>query len=70
MSDDALKLQFDKCRVWQDAEQWDLLALAYHQRGYQLNALHCFKQADACRGPHPALSQMGWENPVSVETEG
>jgi len=62
MSNDELKLQFDKCQVWQDAEQWDLLALAYYQRGYQFNALHCFKQADACR--------VGDENPVATETEG
>jgi cytochrome c-type biogenesis protein CcmH/NrfG len=49
MNDQELQDQFGLCQKWQDAEQWDLLALAYYARGYLLNALHCFKQADACR---------------------
>jgi hypothetical protein len=55
MSDDELKAQFERCEIWQDAEQWDLLAMAYYARGYLLNALCCFNKADACR--------------VAVETE-
>lgn len=51
MSNDELKAQFVRCKAWQDAEQWDLLALAYYGRGYLLNALYCFEQADACRVP-------------------
>ena len=57
MSNDELKAQFARCQEWHDAEQWKLLAVAYFQRGYMLNARHCFEQADACR-------------PVAVETEG
>lgn len=56
MSNDDLKAQFERCQEWQDAEQWDLLAIAYYGRGYLMNALHCFRQADACRA-------------VAVETE-
>ena len=57
MSDHELMEQFKRCEAWNDPEQWDLLAVAYYQRGYLLNALHCFQKADACR----AL--------VAVETE-
>lgn len=49
MSDLELQAQFQKCQHWKDAEQWDLLAMAYYQRGYLLNALHCFREADAIR---------------------
>jgi hypothetical protein len=49
MSNDELQAQFKRCEGWQDAEQWDLLATAYYARGYLLNALCCFKKADACR---------------------
>lgn len=59
MNNDELKQQFERCQRWQDPEQWDLLALAYYQRGYLLNALHCFRQADALREPVT----------VAVETE-
>ncbi len=57
MTNDELRTQFARCQEWQDAEQWELLALAYLQRGYELNALHCCRQAQACRA-------------VAVETEG
>jgi hypothetical protein len=49
MSNDELQAQFARCEQWQDPEQWDLLALAYYQRGYDLNAMHCFRLADALR---------------------
>lgn len=49
MSDQELSEQFKRCEIWSDAEQWDLLAMAYYARGYWLNALCCFKKADACR---------------------
>lgn len=49
MSNEELKAQFARCVEWQDSEQWDLLAIAYYERGYLLNALHCLRQADACR---------------------
>lgn len=52
-----LKAQFEMCQKWNDPEQWDALAMLYYQRGYLLNALHCFKRADACRAS------------VAVETE-
>lgn len=41
--------QFKRCEEWNDADQWDALALLYYQRGYYLNALHCFERADALR---------------------
>ena len=49
MSNQELQEQFQRCEVWQDAEQWDLLAMAYYNRGYELNAGLCFQRADACR---------------------
>jgi hypothetical protein len=49
MTDNELKEQFQQCQAWNDPEQWDALAMLYYQRGYFLNALHCFKRADACR---------------------
>jgi len=49
MTDQELKDQFEWCKVWQDSQQWDWLAMAYYARGYLLNALFCFRQADACR---------------------
>lgn len=49
MSNDELKAQFARCQEWQDPRQWELLAVAYYQRGYKLNAMHCFEQADKCR---------------------
>jgi cytochrome c-type biogenesis protein CcmH/NrfG len=55
MSDQELQDQFALCQQWQDAEQWDLLAMAYYVRGYLLNSVYCFNKADAVR--------------VAVETE-
>jgi hypothetical protein len=52
MTNDELKEQFAKCEGWQDAEQWDLLAMAYFWRGYVLNAGLCFKRADAIRAKY------------------
>jgi len=49
MSNQELQVQFERCEHWQDPEQWELLALAYYQRGYYLNALCCFRQADMLR---------------------
>ena len=49
MTDGELLEQFQRCEVWQDADQWDLLAMAYYNRGYELNASVCFQRADACR---------------------
>ena len=51
MTDAELIEQFRRCEQWQDAEQWDLLGVAYYQRGCDLNALFCFHQADALREP-------------------
>jgi len=52
MTNDELKEQFAKCVKWQDAEQWDLLAMAYFARGYVLNAGLCFKRADVIRAKY------------------
>lgn len=51
MTDQELIEQFKRCKIWQDPEQWDWLGVAYYQRGYDLNALYCFHQADALRQP-------------------
>ena len=58
--------QFKRCEEWNDPEQWDWLAILYYQRGYYLNAVHCFQRADACRG-----IAVDWERgaAVAVETE-
>lgn len=49
MTNKELSKQQERCEQWQDPEQWDLLALAYYQAGYELNALYCFRRADAIR---------------------
>lgn len=49
MSNQELQDQFRRCEQWNDPEQWELLALEYHRQGYDLNAAHCFQQADKCR---------------------
>lgn len=59
MNNQELREQFDRCKQWQDPDQWDYLGLAYYQRGYDLNALDCFHRADALRQPIA----------VAVETE-
>lgn len=46
MSNDELQEQFTRCEMWRNAEQWQLLAIAYYERGYFLNALCCFQKAD------------------------
>jgi hypothetical protein len=69
---DELIAQFKRCEQWQDADQWDALAMMYYQRGYLLNALHCFKRADALRAAHSTLtlpSPWKGEECVAVETE-
>ncbi len=58
MSDKELKEQFDRCVIWQDAAQWDELALQYFQRGYYLNASHCFTRADECRTTNLAVAEV------------
>jgi hypothetical protein len=50
MTDTELQQQFERCQEWQDADQFDMLAIEYHRRGYSLNALACFKRADELRG--------------------
>jgi hypothetical protein len=46
-----LQEQFRLCEQWNDPDQWDHLGVLYYQRGYDLNARHCFKRADALRVP-------------------
>jgi len=72
-----LQAQFKHCEEWNDPEQWELLAKAYYARGYDLNALHCFKRADACRQILHVTTDLGMGGdtidltlvPVAVETE-
>lgn len=44
-----LQEQFRLCVEWNDPDQWVALAMLYYQRGYALNALHCFKRAEDCQ---------------------
>lgn len=44
-----LQAQFQRCVEWNDAKQWESLAMLYYQRGYLLNAAHCFERVEACR---------------------
>lgn len=55
-----LQEQFRLCEQWNDSQQWDWLALAYFSRGYLMNALCCFRRADAIRAAFV---------PVPVEAE-
>jgi hypothetical protein len=48
MTNQELQQRFDYCKWLGNPEEWQLLAMAYYQRGYFLNALHCFKQAEDC----------------------
>jgi hypothetical protein len=50
MTDQELKQQYQKCQLWNDANQWDALAVEFYRRGYTLNALVCFRNADDIRG--------------------
>lgn len=58
MTNDELQQQFRRCQEWQDARQWELLGVAYYQRGYQMNARYCFVQADQCaeKAEAPAIT--------------
>jgi hypothetical protein len=60
VTNEFLQEQFKLCEAWNDPRQWDALAMLYCQRGYELNALCCFRRADARR----MVLQ-----PVAVETE-
>lgn len=70
--------QFKLCEQWGDPDQWDALAILYYQRGFMLNAYHCFKRADACRQPRADFYSFMGVDPgagddqtvyVAVETE-
>jgi hypothetical protein len=49
MTNAELIEQFQRCKEWQDAGQWFLLACAYLERGYVMNAVYCFRQSETCR---------------------
>lgn len=49
MSNQELIEQFKRCQIWQDPEQWEMLAILYFQHGYLWNARRCLELADACR---------------------
>ena len=72
MKDDELIAQFKKCEQWNDAEQWDLLAMEYFRRGYVLNAGVCFQRADALRAEQNKtllVGQSALDIVVATETE-
>ena len=57
MSNQELQAQFKRCQEWNDPEQWALLALAYLERGYPLNAQRCIELAEAAQiGDHRAYT--------------
>ena len=55
MTNQELKAQFDRCKEWNDPDQWNILGLAYYMRGYFMNALYCFEEAD----------RLAWELPTN-----
>jgi hypothetical protein len=50
MTNQELKQQYERCQLMSDPAQWDTLAIEFYRRGYQLNALLCFRNADEIRG--------------------
>jgi hypothetical protein len=50
MTDQELLAQYKQCQLWSDADQWDVLAVEFYRRGYTLNAMQCFQNADDIRG--------------------
>jgi cytochrome c-type biogenesis protein CcmH/NrfG len=56
MSNEELQAQVQRCEKWNDPQQWDALGVLYYERGYLLNALVCFKQADKCRCNQPVVA--------------
>ena len=50
MSNQELREQFARCIEWNDADQWDALAMCFYQAGFPINAKHCFERADTIRG--------------------
>jgi hypothetical protein len=50
MTNQQLRDQFARCLEWQDADQFDMLALEFFKVGFILNARECFVRADILRG--------------------
>lgn len=50
MTNQELREQFARCIEWQDADQWDYLAIEFYRAGFTMNAIECFNRADALRG--------------------
>jgi hypothetical protein len=50
MTNQELREQFALCLEWQDADQFDMLALEFFKAGFTLNAAECFRRADEIRG--------------------
>jgi hypothetical protein len=50
MTNQQLREQFARCLEWQDADQWDFLAVEFTRAGFPMNAIECFNRADAIRG--------------------
>jgi tetratricopeptide (TPR) repeat protein len=49
MTNEQLENQYFYCLLWNDADQWDALAMAYYERGYVDNAARCFRKAAEIR---------------------
>lgn len=50
MSNQELQQQYKLCQLANDPNAWDALAVEFYRRGYTLNALQCFRNADDIRG--------------------
>lgn len=50
MTDTELKQEYERCQLANDDNSWDALAVEFYRRGYTLNALQCFRNADDIRG--------------------
>jgi len=60
MTDAELQTQYLNCKKLNDAEQWEILAGLYLQRGYTLNAARCIQQAEAARVPDMSAEECAF----------
>ena len=59
MTNQELREQFARCIEWNDADQWDALAMEFFRAGFVLNAGYCWQRADVLRGVSFAEAYTG-----------